>query len=70
MTNSRNEYRINKNGAECFRTKNGEAAYQKLHELQRKHPGVYTMQYRACLLDRYGSLLTDLSGNPLWSSWH
>lgn len=70
MTKSRVEYRINKKGAECFRTTDAEIAHAKLNELQAKRPGVYTMQARSCQLDRYGILVRDCCGRPLWSSWH
>lgn len=70
MTKSRIEYRINKKGAECFRTTDSEAAYSVLHSLQAERPGVYTMQRRICKLDRYGRLERSLSGDPLWSAWN
>lgn len=63
------EYRINKKGAECFRTESYEIAKAKLDTLSAKRCGVYTMQERSVQLDRYGVVLTDCSGHPLWSSW-
>ncbi|MBQ6595323.1 MAG: hypothetical protein IJH78_06695 [Clostridia bacterium] len=64
------EYRINKKGAECFRTMSAEEAYARLKELQAKRPGVYTMQRRTVQLDRYGVMLASASGNTLWSAWY
>ena len=69
MCKTMTEYRINKKGAECFRTRSTEEAYGKLKELQAKRPGVYTIQTRIIHLDRYGMQMTDLSGKALWSTW-
>ena len=63
------EYRINKKGAECFRTMCEEIAMDKFNELSAKRPNVYTMQRRYVPLDKYGVELHDLSGRPLWSCW-
>ena len=70
MAKYRIEYRINKKGAECFRTRDGQQARQKLNDLSAKRPGVYTMQTRSVQLDRFGMECTDLSGRPLWSAWN
>lgn len=67
MTAYKTEYRINKKGAECFRTENYEIAKAKLATLSAKRSGVYTMQRRSVQLDRYGVAHTDASGHPLWS---
>lgn len=48
------QYRINKKGAECFRTGDKDEARAKLAELQSKRPGVYTLQYRCVTCNRYG----------------
>lgn len=48
------QYRINKKGAECFRTGDLDEAKAKLAELSAKRPGIYTMQYRHTRLNRYG----------------
>jgi len=54
------QYRINKKGAECFRTGNRDEAEAKLAELNAKRPGIYTMQKRSVRLDRYGCEEHDL----------
>ena len=58
---TRHEYRINKKGAECFRTDDLETCRAKLEELNSKRP-IYTMQYRTM---HYGGYID----NPHWSSW-
>ena len=63
------EYRINKKGAECFRTERLEEAKSKLAELSAKRPGIYTMQSRNVRLDRYGVREKDYRGRPAWSIW-
>lgn len=64
------EYRINKKGCECFRTRYQEEAYRKLAELQAKRPGIYTMQSRHYPLNRYGGVeLNNITGQPNWSLW-
>lgn len=54
------QYRINKKGAECFRTGSREEAEAKLKELSAKRPGIYTMQKRETRIDRYGQELWPL----------
>ena len=54
------QYRINKKGAECFRTGDYEEAKAKLEELNAKRPGIYTMQRRSTRLDRYGCEMQPL----------
>lgn len=54
------QYRINKKGAECFRTGDRDEAEAKLAELSAKRPGIYTMQYRSVRCDRYGCEEQDL----------
>lgn len=63
------EFRINKKGAECFRTANEDIARTKLAELTAKRKGIYTLQVRVCPLDRYGCETTDLTGRASWSPW-
>lgn len=70
MCNTRTEYRINKKGAEVFRTTIASDAQKRLSELQAKRPGVYTMQTRFVALDRHGMVMTDLAGKALWSAWN
>lgn len=48
------QFRINKKGAECFRTGDYDEAKAKLAELSAKRPGIYTMQKRWTRLNRYG----------------
>lgn len=57
----RHEYRINKKGAECYRTDSYEDAKRKLEELNSRRP-VYTMQSR---MMRYGGYIDK----PDWSCW-
>lgn len=63
------EYRINKKGAECFRTRNHEEALQKLNELNAKR-NVYTLQSRSVRVNKYGVLEQDWQGRPAWSIWN
>ena len=63
----RTEYRINKKGAECFRTEDREAAYNKLAQLQAKRPVVYTMQTRCRNENRYGQPVCP--ANNGWGFW-
>lgn len=64
------EYRINKKGAECFRTSDKEHCLERLTRLQALRPGVYTMQTRSVRLDRYGCEMFDpLTGKTRWSCW-
>ena len=66
----RTEYRINKKGAECYRTDVYEKARDRFEQLSKNRPGVYTMQSRHVPLDRYGVALHNASGAPLWSRWY
>lgn len=62
------EYRINKKGAECFRTADREAAYDKLKMLQAKRPGIYTLQTRTRREDAYGrQIIAHGDGWGMWS---
>jgi len=56
------QYRINKKGAECFRTGDRDECMAKLAELSAKRPGIYTMQTRWTRLDRYGKELQPIEG--------
>ena len=69
MIKYRYEYRINKKGAECFRTEFLEEAREKLKELESKRPGVYTMQTRSVRMDKHGMLEVDWRGELSWSRW-
>ena len=70
MTKWITEYRINKKGAECFRTRDTDKAYARLAELQAKRPGVYKMQSRIAELDRHGVTLRNWRGETQWTEWH
>lgn len=70
MTKWITEYRINKKGAECFRTRDTDKAYARLAELQAKRPGVYTMQRRTAQLDRHGVAMVNASGATIWTAWN
>ena len=63
------EYRINKKGCECFRTRYLDEATDKLKQLQASRPGVYTMQHRDVQLDRYGVAPVNIYGKIQWSAW-
>lgn len=64
MIKYRYEYRINKKGAECFRTEDRGRLLEKLADLKTKKPNVaYTTQSRSCRVDRYG-----VRGE--WGIWH
>ena len=70
MMGIRYEYRINKKGAECFRTRDEDAAKEKLHELSEKRPGIYTMQTRYVKVNRFGVYDQNWKGEPNWSVWN
>ena len=64
------EYRVNKEGAVCFRTDSFEKAKAKLEELRAKKPNVkFDLQTRSVPLDKYGVALRDYKGRPMWSPW-
>lgn len=64
------EYRINKKGAECFRTDSYEEAKARLERLRAEKPNVkYDMQSRTVRLDRQGRIILDPFGRPDWSPW-
>ena len=64
------EYRINKKGAECFRSRSREEAKAKFEELRTKKPNVnYEMQSRHARLDRYGVAERNWKGETMWSIW-
>jgi len=65
-----NEYRINKKGAECYKTDSFEQMKEKLSAMRENKPRViYTAQSRYCRLDRFGVKLKDCFGRPQWSPW-
>ena len=62
----RSEYRINKKGAECFRSLDRDEVIAKLIDLRSKHnPCIYTLQKRTVRLDRYGCEERPLS-KAMW----
>lgn len=64
------EYRINKKGAECFRSRSYEETRAKLAELQAKRPNCrYTIQSRHADRDQYGCYRTGWQGRIEWSPW-
>ena len=64
------EYRINKKGAECFRTESYEEAKARLKELQAAKPNVkYDMQSRHVRCDYKGRPQYDWKGRLEWSPW-
>lgn len=71
MTRRRYEYRVNKKGAECFRTEIYEEAKAKLEELQAAKPRVkFDIQRRHVDLDKHGVPRLDYLGRPQWSPWY
>lgn len=65
MINYISEYRINKKGAECFRSRDFEQVKARFEELKAKKPTVYTMQRRDMRVNRYGVPETGS-----WGLWH
>lgn len=64
------EYRINKNGAECFRSDSFYRTKEKLEELKAKKPNaIFTIQTRSCRVDRFGVKEHDYMGRPVWGIW-
>ena len=64
------EYRINKKGAECFRSRSLEETKTKLEELRTKKPNVnYEMQSRHARLDKRGVTERNWKGETAWSIW-
>ena len=64
------EYRINKKGAECFRSSNYDAILRKLEALMSNKPNVtFTVQSRSCRLDKLGIMEKDFRGRPAWGPW-
>ncbi len=70
MIRYRTEYRINKKGAECFRTEDFEEARSRLQELSAKRPGIYTLQRREVRVDKLDRADRDWLGRINWSPWH
>ena len=63
----RTEFRVNKKGAECYRTEDREEAILRLKSLQEKRPGIYTMQTRSRRENKYGQPI--ISHNDGWGLW-
>lgn len=69
MIHYTDEYRINKKGAECFRSSSFSEIKERFMTLNEKRPGVYTIQRRHCRLDKYGCREYDHKGRPNWTPW-
>lgn len=70
MDRIRYEYRVNKKGAECFRTEIYEEAKARLEDLKAKKPNVkFDMQRRYVYLDKHGLPRLDYLGRPQWTPW-
>ena len=70
MIDYRCEYRINKDGCECYHTDDADKCRAKLAELRARYPRKeFTRQYRIVRLDRYGIAYRDYKGRPQWSPW-
>lgn len=69
MIRERRQYRINKKGAQFRLFDNYETAQEALKSLSAQRPGIYTLQYRTCRVNRYGVCDRTPSGNDLWSPW-
>lgn len=64
------EYRINKKGCECFRTRSRSELIKKNAELVAQHPNTaYTIQTRYVNVNRYGVPELLPNGEPQWSTW-
>ena len=64
------EYRINKKGCECFRTRSRSEFRKKLSELIEKHPNTqYTAQERHVFVNKVGTPILLPNGEPQWTSW-
>ena len=70
MISYKDEYRVNKNGAECFRASSYEEARDRLADLKSKKPNaVYDIQSQHVRVDRYGVMERNYRGRPAWSPW-
>lgn len=70
MNRTISEYRINKKGCECFRSRSWEATKAKLEELRAKKPScTFTTQYRSADKDKHGLCVLDYKGRIQWSCW-
>lgn len=64
------EYRINKKGCECFRSRSFAETMEKLKELQAKRPcAQYSMQHRSCHTNKVGTLDTIWGDRAAWGPW-
>ena len=64
------EYRINKKGCECFRSKDWEEIEAKLAELKTKKPNCkFTTQHRSVRKNKFGCYDTDWMGRIDWTPW-
>ncbi len=65
----RYEYRINKKGAECYRTRDFEDLKEHYFKLAKNRPGVYTVQTRWVRLEWADVSEKNWKGQPNWSHW-
>lgn len=64
------EYRINKKGCECYRTRSHKDLGRKLNELTAAHPNTkFAIQTRYVPTTRHGAPRLLPNGEPQWSTW-
>lgn len=64
------EYRINKNGCECFRSREWKYIQKKMAELKSAKPGgKFTIQHRFAHKEKNGFLERDYMDRINWTPW-
>jgi len=64
------EWRVNKEGSECFRTRSRKELYVTLANMRAENPDTqYTIQTRYVPTNGHGSPLLLPNGEPQWSTW-
>jgi len=64
------EYRINKKGCECFRSREWKYIQKKMAELKSAKPGgKFTIQRRSARKEKNGFLERDYMGRINWTPW-
>ena len=64
------EYRINKKGCECYRSRSLEEIKSRLEYLQARSPHTkFEIQTRSARLDKNGVIIQDWQGRTAWSPW-
>lgn len=61
------QYRINKRGAECYRSTDYRAVLDRYDTLHQRHPEIYTVQVRDIRLNQHG-MPYDRDWSP-WREW-